>query len=151
MSIWPTEAGLLRQRIAELEAECDQWQKKLTEDAWPEIERLRALNERLRQSGFAEAEKLEPLMAENERLGRAEEVALELAEVNSQHNLTLTAENEQLRQVGADYVRVMTERDALRVENLWLRAALERYRAGEIECPICELWHQPGTCMEVHD
>jgi hypothetical protein len=31
----------LRLRLAEAEAECDQWQRKLTEDAWPELARLR--------------------------------------------------------------------------------------------------------------
>lgn len=40
------QIALVEQARAErddLQAECDQWQKKLTEDAWPEIERLRAL------------------------------------------------------------------------------------------------------------
>ena len=36
------EIDALRAEVADLQAECDQWQRKLTEDAWPEIERLRA-------------------------------------------------------------------------------------------------------------
>ena len=36
------ECIALRAENKTLQAECDQWQKKLTEDAWPEIERLRA-------------------------------------------------------------------------------------------------------------
>ena len=36
------ELDALRAENKTLQAECDQWQKKLTEDAWPEIERLRA-------------------------------------------------------------------------------------------------------------
>lgn len=35
-------------QIADLQAECDQWQKKLTEDAWPEIERLRKIRDAAR-------------------------------------------------------------------------------------------------------
>ena len=40
----------LEAKIEQLQIECDQWQKKLTEDAWPEIERLRAENAQLRAS-----------------------------------------------------------------------------------------------------
>lgn len=126
MSIWPTEAGLLRQRIAELEAECDQWQRKLTEDAWPEIERLRA-----------KVEELQRVIALVSKAGRMD-----------------NEDNERLRHEHADMhstcsaLPTVCPREA-EIERL--RAALERYRAGEIECPICELWHQPGTCMEVHD
>jgi len=36
-----SERRQLVTRLAEAEAECDQWQRKLTEDAWPEIKRLR--------------------------------------------------------------------------------------------------------------
>jgi hypothetical protein len=35
------ERNQLAARLAEAEAECDQWQRKLTEDAWPELARLR--------------------------------------------------------------------------------------------------------------
>jgi hypothetical protein len=43
MSIPVSEFEALHARLRESEAENDRWQKKLTVDAWPEIERLRAL------------------------------------------------------------------------------------------------------------
>ena len=39
---WRAKAERLRAALDESEDENDQWQKKLTDDAWPEIERLRA-------------------------------------------------------------------------------------------------------------
>jgi chromosome segregation ATPase len=107
-------------RIAELEAECNQWQKKLTDDAWPEIERLRSLVKELQDLTIdqqMEIERLRDALAVSaggtvDWIVRAEE---------------LQAEVERL---GGFVAEMQPELGKLKTENERLRAALTEIMQG---------------------